>query len=187
MSLPPSPKPGRSAGVLLYRRIRQAEIPVAGVPATGASTGTPATTGFAIQVYLVHPGGPYFQNKDVWGIAKGLIEDGEDEVTAARREFSEETGFPAPRDLSELGTVTTHRGKVIHAFAGEWTHPGDPPEVNSNTCPVEWPRGSGTWIDIPEVDDGRFFDLEEARGKMHGCQDEFLDRLVDQLGGVSTE
>jgi predicted NUDIX family NTP pyrophosphohydrolase len=174
MNPPPNTKPGRSAGVLLYRRVSE--------PSEAR-----ANPGSVIQVYLVHPGGPYFRNKDVWGIAKGLIEDGENEITAARREFSEETGFQAPSELIDLGTVTTHRGKVIRAYAGEWTLPGDPPPVISNTCAVEWPRGSGTWIDIPEVDDGRFFGLEEAHRRMHGCQNELLERLADRLNGARVE
>ena len=137
-----------------------------------------------LEVYLVHPGGPYFRSKDIWGIAKGLVEDGENEETAARREFLEETGFEPPDVLTNLGTVTTHRGKVIHAFAGEWAGPDDPPEVVSNTCPVQWPPGSGTWIEIPEVDDGRFFPLETARQKMHAGQELLLVRLLELVGGA---
>jgi len=170
--LPPGAKPGRSAGVLLYRWV---------TPGTKSPIANSSPT---LHVYLVHPGGPYFRNKDVWGIAKGLIETDEDVVAAARREFQEETGFDAPEELVDLGTVTTHRGKMIHAFAGEWPYDGDPPPVASNTCPVEWPPDSGTWIDIPEVDDGRFFPLDEARGKMHGCQGELVDRLIDLLNIV---
>jgi predicted NUDIX family NTP pyrophosphohydrolase len=170
MRLPPGTPPGRSAGILLYRRINGA-----------------ANHDRALEVYLVHPGGPYFRNKDFWGIAKGLIEDDENEETAARREFSEETGFQSPTDLVDLGTVTTHHGKVIHAFAGEWAGPGDPPPVVSNTCPVQWPPKSGTWIDIPEVDEGRFFSSDEARGKMGECQGELVDRLVDQLDRIAAE
>ena len=164
MKLPPGAKPGRSAGVLLYRWAESVRV-------------------HALEVYLVHPGGPYFRNKDngCWGIAKGLIEDGEDEETTARREFTEETGFAPPVDLHDLGTVTTGRGKVIRAFAGEWTDSGDPPAVASNTCPAEWPPKSGKFIDIPEVDDGRFYSLETARTRMNGCQAELLDRLVDRL------
>ncbi len=167
MRLPPGVNPGRSAGVLLYRW--------QGPGPDGSAAGT-------LQVYLVHPGGPYFRNKDHWGIAKGLIEDGEDEIAAARREFVEETGFDPPEELMDLGFVTTRRGKVIHAFAGEWTDPTDPPAVVSNTCPVQWPPKSGVIIDIPEVDEGLFYSLETARTKMAGCQGEFLDRLVDRLG-----
>ncbi|MCK4516546.1 MAG: NUDIX domain-containing protein [Spirochaetaceae bacterium] len=168
MNLPAGVKPGRSAGVLLYRWTDfgpQSSVPV-------------------LEVYLVHPGGPYFHNKDAgyWGIAKGLIEDGEDEEATARREFAEETGFEPPAELTDLGTVTTYRGKVIHAFCGEWTDPADPPVVVSNTCPVQWPPKSGKWIDIPEVDEGRFYSLKAARAKMAGGQQELLDRLVDRLG-----
>lgn len=171
MHMPPGAKPGRSAGVLLYRWIRNKPEPDTGSddPAHG------------LEVYLVHPGGPYFRNKDVWGMAKGLIEKDENEEIAARREFEEETGFDAPADLIDLGTVKTRHGKVIHAFAGEWDREDDPPPVQSNTCPVQWPPRSGTWIDIPEVDEGRFFPLEEARSKMHGCQGELLDRLGDRI------
>ncbi len=167
MRLPPGAKPGRSAGVLLYRW-------------TDAG---PESADPALEVYLVHPGGPYFRNKDAgyWGIAKGLIEDGEDEEATARREFTEETGFEPPAGLRDLGTVTTYRGKVIHAFYGEWTDPADPPAVDSNTCPVEWPPKSGRSIDIPEVDEGKFYSLEAARAKMSEGQQELLERLVDRL------
>lgn len=153
----------RSAGILLFRR-------------ESSRTG-------GLEVYLVHPGGPYFAGKDAWGIAKGLIEDGENEKTAARREFAEETGFESPKTLLDLGTVRTHRGKVIHGFAARWDQPGDPPPVRSNTCPVQWPPHSGAWIDIPEVDEGRFFPIDEIRHRMHGCQSEFLERLERELAG----
>ncbi len=168
MNLPAGVKPSRSAGVLLYRW--QDPGP------DGSAAGT-------LEVYLVHPGGPYFRNKDAgyWGIAKGLIENGENEEAAARREFVEETGFEPPARLIELGTVTTPRGKVIHAFVGEWTNPADPPAVVSNTCAVEWPPKSGKSIDIPEVDDGRFFSLDAARKRMNRCQGELLGRLADRL------
>lgn len=158
-------RPGRSAGILLYRRV-------------GSGDG-------ALEVYLVHPGGPYFRDKDegYWGIAKGLLENGEAAEIAARREFAEETGLTPPQDLFELGTVTNHRGKVIHGFAGEWTHSGNPPPVISNTCEVEWPRRSGTVITVPEVDEGHFFAMSAARRKINGCQREFLDRLTARLHG----
>jgi len=179
----------RSAGILLYRfawggndtRHNGAEIEDPGrIDPIAEGTDGRHTAG-DLQVYLVHPGGPYFTGKDVWGIAKGLIEDGEDERSAARREFTEETGIDAPTDLTDLGTVTTHRGKVIHGFAGLWPHGDDPPPVRSNTCPVQWPPHSGIWIDVPEVDEGRFFAIDEIRERMHGCQSEFLDRLEELL------
>jgi len=161
--------------VLLYRWVVHGASLESGVP--------------ALEVYIVHPGGPYFRHKDdgYWGIPKGLLENGENEEAAARREFAEETGFDTPADLRDLGTVTTHRGKVIHAFYGEWTDPADPPAVISNTCPVQWPPRSGRWIDIPEVDAGGFYSLEMARGKMNGCQGELLGRLMDRLEGEPAE
>jgi predicted NUDIX family NTP pyrophosphohydrolase len=152
-----------SAGVLMYR-----------------TTGPDGD----LQVYIVHSGGPYFQaHRDrFWGIPKGLTDGPEPVQDAAIREFREETGFEPPDGLVDLGETTGRHGKVIRCFAARWTESSDPPEVNSNTCMVEWPPNSGTEIEIPEVDEGRFVGMAQARKMMGHAQRVFLDRLRDYLG-----
>ena len=136
-----------------------------------------------LEVYIVHSGGPYFApyRDRFWGVPKGLVTDGESFHDAAVREFTEETGFGPPTPEFDLGSVRGRRGKTIHCFSAFWDLPDDPPDVNSNTCMVEWPPASGTHIEIPEVDEGRFVTLERARAWMGHAQREFLDRLVDAL------
>ena len=147
-----------SGGVLMYR-VRNGEI----------------------EVYLAHPGGPFFRNRHEghWGIPKGLLEDTEDERAAAAREFEEETGFAPPEPLVDLGRITQRGGKVVHGFAARWEERADPPPVKSNTCPVEWPPRSGKMIDIPEIDEARFLSLDEARRLMIEQQFELVERLRD--------
>ena len=136
-----------------------------------------------LEVYLVHSGGPYFERERTryWGIPKGIVEEGETPEAAARREFTEETGFPAPVSLIDLGSVTTRHGRMIQTYAGEWAQPGVPPDVKSNTCVVEWPANSGVRIDVPEVDEGRFFPIETARESLGNAQAAFLGRLLEAL------
>lgn len=143
--------------------------------------------GGGLEVFLVHPGGPYFRKRDEgwWSLPKGVIEEGEDPLERARREFEEETGRSVEdcgggAELLDLGEVTQKSGKVVHAwaFAGDW--PEDR-EVASNTFELEWPPRSGRRQEFPEVDQGRFFDLEEARAKINRAQAAFLDRLLDHL------
>ena len=132
-----------------------------------------------IKVFLVHPGGPFFMNKDdgFWGIPKGLIEGEEIHLEAAEREFEEETGIHPSGNFIPLGDITQKGGKVVFAWAFEV--PGDDPvKINSNTCEVEWPPKSGKTITIPEVDKGEFFTIDEARIKMNPSQHDFLDRLL---------
>ena len=96
-----------------------------------------------IEIFLVHPGGPFWARKDVgaWSIAKGLFEPDEEPVAAARREFQEETGFEPEGELIELEPVRQPGGKLVHAWAmrGDF----DPAQLRSNTFTMEWPRGSG--------------------------------------------
>lgn len=155
----------RSAGVLMYRL----------KPGDGPDR---------LQVYLAHPGGPFFKKKNegYWGIPKGLVEGSEDEATAALREFEEETGFPAPEPLHDLGTVTLKSGKVVHAFASRWPDDDDPPKPWSNTFHMEWPPRSGRTVKVPEIDAARFFSLEDARGLINEQQRELLHRLVRAVG-----
>ena len=134
------------------------------------------------QVLLVHPGGPFWAGKDrgAWSIPKGLPDGDEPELETARREFREETGFEVDGKFLELGTLRQASGKTIHVWALE----GDL-DVNrmcSNTFTLEWPRHSGTYHEYPEIDEGGWFALAEAREKINAGQVEFLDRLLEQLG-----
>ena len=135
--------------------------------------------GGAIELLLVHPGGPYFRNKDdgAWTIPKGLVNPGEDLLAAACREFEEETGVPV-RDatFTPLGHVRQKGGKVVHAwaFAGDC----DPEAIRSNTYEVEWPPRSGRRQVFPEVDRAGFFDPDTARRKLLPAQSPFVDRAL---------
>ena len=139
--------------------------------------------GNAVEVFLVHPGGPYWAKKDkgAWTIPKGEYDEGEDALAAARREFEEETGFEAAGEMHELGTVKQKSGKVIRAwaFAGNC----DPAQMKSNTCEIEWPPRTGRYITIPEVDAGRWFGLEEARTSIREEQRALLDALNRLVAG----
>lgn len=137
-----------------------------------------------LEVFLVHPGGPFWAKKDrgAWGIPKGEVEAGEEMLKAAVREFGEETGFVALEPFVELGSVRQAGGKVVTAwgFAGDC----EPAELRSNVCEVEWPPRSGRRMEIPEVDRGAWFGVEEARGWMREAQWPFLERLVLAVGGA---
>jgi predicted NUDIX family NTP pyrophosphohydrolase len=136
-----------------------------------------------LEVFLVHPGGPFFARKDLgsWGIPKGELDDEEDELAAARREFSEETGFVVPPDalLLELKPVRLRSGKHVHAWAVE--HDVDPAELVSNTADISWPPRSGRIMQIPEVDRGEWFDLPAARDKIAPAQWPLVEELIGQL------
>jgi predicted NUDIX family NTP pyrophosphohydrolase len=149
--------PKRSAGLLMYRRRNS-----------------------TLEVFLVHPGGPFWAKKDagVWSIPKGEYLDHEDPLAAAQREFKEETGFDSSSPLLELGAVKQSSGKIVSAwaFAGDC----DPQKLRSNTFTVEWPPRSGRKIEVPEVDRGNWYSIEEARSKLLASQHPFLDRLLAQ-------
>jgi predicted NUDIX family NTP pyrophosphohydrolase len=134
----------------------------------------------ALEVLLAHPGGPLFRHKDDghWSIPKGEPEDGEDLLTAARRETREEVGVEVAGPLVPLGSITQRGGKVVHAWAAAGDLPDGAP-VPSNTFEMEWPPGSGRVAEFPEVDRARFFRLEEARGKVKEAQWPLLERLRD--------
>lgn len=149
-----------SAGLLMYRR---------------CETG--------LEVFLVHPGGPYFQNKDegFWGVPKGLLKEEEDELGAAIREFEEETGIRPEGKYLPLGEVVQRSGKRVHAwaFAGDW----DPADgIESNEILVEWPPRSGQQIRVPEVDEAAFYPVAVAREKISKRQIPFIDRLEEHVG-----
>ena len=138
----------------------------------------------ALEVFLIHPGGPFFAKKDLgaWSIPKGLVDPGEDAQAAAVREFSEEVGLPVTGELHELGSVTQKGGKQVWA----WAFAGDAPSgyvPSSNTFELEWPPRSGKKRSFPEVDRAEFFSLEVARTKLLAAQLPFLDRLREFLEG----
>ena len=146
--------PNVSAGLLLFRR----------------------TAGLSL--FLAHPGGPFWRDRDVgaWTIPKGVVEDGEDLLDAARREFHEETGVVAREPFIPLGSIRQKAGKVVHAWA--WEGDADPALVTSNDMRTEWPRGSGHWLVFPEIDRCAWFDPSAARERMNPAQAEFIDRLI---------
>ena len=139
--------PKHSAGILLYRRR-------AGV----------------VEVFLVHPGGPFWVRKEAgaWSIPKGEFEPGEDPLEAAKREFKEETGVTIEGTFTPLEPVRQRGGKVVHAFAVEGDC--DASAIVSNTFEMEWPRGSGKKRTFPEVDRAGWFSIEEAMEKINEGQ-----------------
>jgi len=138
-----------------------------------------------LQVFVAHPGGPFFAAKDDghWTIPKGEVEPGEDLLATAIREVAEETGIkvdPASNFIA-LGTVRQKGGKVVHAWAVE-KDLDDTRPVQSNLLTMEWPPGSGRMLEFPEVDRAQFFPVAEAKRKLKAAQAELVDRLVEQLG-----
>ncbi|MBN9506808.1 MAG: NUDIX domain-containing protein [Altererythrobacter sp.] len=136
----------------------------------------------ALEVLLVHPGGPYWQRKDrgAWQIPKGEIEPGEDPETAARRETEEELGVALAGALRPLGDVRQAGGKWVTAFTLEQDL--DPAAIRSNMFEIEWPPRSGTLQSFPEVSAARWLAVEEARRIMLPSQCPFLYRLVALVG-----
>jgi len=130
-----------------------------------------------IDVLLVHPGGPFWRNRDLgaWSIPKGELEDGEDPETAARREFAEELGTEATGPLRPLGQVRQRGGKIVLAYALEGNL--DAGTVRSNEIAIEWPPRSGRTLYVPEIDRAAWFALPLARTKILASQQAFLDRL----------
>lgn len=134
-----------------------------------------------LEVMLVHPGGPFWKNKDlgVWSIPKGEFTD-EDALDAARREFKEETSFDVPDGpVINLEPVKQNRGKTVIAFAVEGNI--DAAAVKSNTFKMEWPPKSGKWMSIPEVDKAAWFTPETAKQKILGGQQPLIDQLLSLL------
>jgi predicted NUDIX family NTP pyrophosphohydrolase len=136
-----------------------------------------------VEVLLVHPGGPFFRNKDLgaWTIPKGLPEPGEELRAAAIREFTEETGLPVREPLHPLGEIRQKGGKVVHA----WAFAGDPLpagfQPRSNSFEIEWPPRSGRRQSFPEVDRAELFPLDAARARINPAQLPFLERLASAL------
>lgn len=133
-----------------------------------------------LHVFLAHPGGPFFRRKDAgyWTIPKGELEDGEDLLAAAQREFTEETGIQSCPPYLSLGSIRQKGGKVVHAwaFAGEWN--GD---LRSNHFEMEWPPRSGKTIRVPEVDRAQFFPVDRAKVMIKRTQVPLIDRLLGKL------
>jgi len=150
--------PLRSAGIMAFRR-----------------------TNDGLEVLLVHPGGPFWAGKDVaaWSIPKGLCEPDEELEAAARREFSEETGFPVAGTLVPLGDYKQTGGKIVSAFALEGDF--DTAAVRSNSFELEWPPRSGRTATFPEVDRAEWFGPEAAREKLLKGQIAILDALLAHL------
>jgi predicted NUDIX family NTP pyrophosphohydrolase len=145
--------------------------------------------GGGVEVFLVHPGGPYFARKDLgaWSLPKGEVEEGEIPLEVARREFAEETGqtveacaTTAHAEWISLGSVVQANGKTVEAWAFEGSWPAGA-VLQSNLCTVEWPPRSGRRQEFPEVDRGEFFDVERAREKLNPAQVALLDRLLQVL------
>jgi predicted NUDIX family NTP pyrophosphohydrolase len=151
--------PKESAGLLLFRR-RAGEL----------------------EVFLVHPGGPFWAKKDqaAWSIPKGEFSSGEEPLAAAKREFAEETGFTPGGAYRALGSHKQPGGKIVHAWAVEADC--DPAAIRSNTFTMEWPPRSGRKQEFPEIDRAAWFPLAAAREKIHKGQVAVLDafaRIVD--------
>jgi predicted NUDIX family NTP pyrophosphohydrolase len=142
-----------SAGIALYRRVRD-----------------------SIEIFLVHPGGPFWKNKDdgAWTFPKGEYKEGEEPLAAARREFREETGFEVDGEPIDLGSVE-QSAKVVRLWAVEGDC--DASAVRSNTFFKEWPPKSGRQQEFPEVDRAGWFSPDEARRKLLAAQVPFVDRL----------
>ena len=143
-----------SAGLLLFRR-----------------------SGKGLEVFLAHPGGPFWSGRDLgaWTVPKGLVEDGEDPLATAVREFEEEKDIRPEEPFLPLGSVRQKAGKLVHAWA--WEGEADPRQVRSNSMRTEWPRGSGRWLTFPEVDRCEWFDARSARHKINPAQARLIDRL----------
>jgi predicted NUDIX family NTP pyrophosphohydrolase len=136
-----------------------------------------------LEVFLVHPGGPFWANKDAhaWSVAKGEVERDEDLLDAAHREFLEETGLALAGPVTALDPVRQPTGKLVHVWAIE-ADP-DPSAIQSNSFPLEWPPRSGQVRQFPEVDRAAWFDIAEAEGKIHKGQIAILQDLDRKLGG----
>ena len=134
-----------------------------------------------LEVFLVHPGGPFWAKKDAgaWSIPKGEFIEGEEPLDAARREFEEETGFTADGDFTELKPLKQPSGKIIYAWAlkGDCDASG----IRSNTFSMEWPPRSGQQQEFPEVDRGGWFDVDAAKAKLLKGQIGFLEQLEQEI------
>lgn len=134
------------------------------------------------EFFLVHPGEPFFTNKDKgwWTIPKGLPEENEELSDAAKREFEEETGIKPKGEFIPLGSVKQKGGKTVHCWAFEGNLP-EGWELKCNSFKIQWPPKSGKWQDCPEVDKAQFFNFDEALAHINVAQQLFITRLVEYL------
>jgi predicted NUDIX family NTP pyrophosphohydrolase len=134
-----------------------------------------------MEVFLVHPGGPFWRGKDLgaWSIPKGEIDAGEDPLAAARRELTEETGVAVEGDFIALAPVRQKGGKIVVAWAIEADC--DASAITSISFSMEWPPKSGKLHDFPEVDKAAWFALPEARKRINSAQAAFLDELEKRI------
>ena len=148
----------KSAGILLYRIVNKQP-----------------------EVLLVHPGGPFFKNKDEgsWSVPKGEFNDDEDALDAAKREFKEETGFSCSGNFLPLAPVKLKSGKTVYAWALEQDI--DTSKIKSNEFEIEWPPKSGRQQRFPEIDKARWFSAAEAKLKINAAQAAFIDELIVYL------
>jgi predicted NUDIX family NTP pyrophosphohydrolase len=155
--------PVNSAGLVVYRR-----------------------RGGALEVFLVHPGGPFWVKKDyrAWSIPKGEVAKGENALDAALREFTEETGQTIAGEFRPLSPVKQASGKIVHAWAVEGDVDAD--NIVSDDFELEWPPRSGTIRRFPEVDRGGWFDLDDAKKRVHAGLVPLLDELTRSLGVPGT-
>ena len=134
-----------------------------------------------LEIFLVHPGGPFWARKDMgaWSIPKGEFSESEDPLEAAQREFREETGHEIEGPFLPLKPIQQKGGKIVHAWAVQGDV--DSERIQSNTFTMEWPKGSGRQKEFPEVDRAEWFEVEEARRRILPAQAGFLDELIDRL------
>jgi predicted NUDIX family NTP pyrophosphohydrolase len=139
--------------------------------------------GSRLEVFLAHPGGPFWVNRDAgaWTIPKGTLNPGESPLEAACREFEEETGIKPQPPFFPLGSIRQKAGKTVHAWA--WEGNADPRLVKSNVMKLEWPRKSGRWLTFPEVDRCNWFTAEAAKERILASQIELITRLESLLQG----
>jgi predicted NUDIX family NTP pyrophosphohydrolase len=148
----------KSAGILLYRQ-----------------------AGSGYELFLVHPGGPFWKNKDegAWSIPKGEFTEQENALAAARREFKEETGFSCHGKFIELSPAKLKSGKLVYAWALEKDI--EPASIKSNQFEMEWPPKSGKQQSFPEIDRAAWFDPLAAKQKINQSQAAFIDELLFKL------
>lgn len=151
----------KSAGILLYRTSKK-----------------------ILEVFLVHPGGPFWKNKDAgaWSIPKGEFDDNEKPLDAAIREMQEETGISLKGDFIELTPIKQKSGKLVFAFAKNFDL--DPSQIKSNEFEMEWPPKSGKKKMFPEIDRADWFDIKTAKEKINQAQAELIAELQKELKNV---
>lgn len=134
-----------------------------------------------LEIFLVHPGGPYWTKKDTgaWSMPKGELEEDENPLEAAKREFAEETGFAIDGEFHQLDPLKQRSGKIVHAWAVEADC--DAARVRSNLFSLEWPPKSGRMQKFPEVDRAQWFSVPEARKRIITGQTGFIDQLISIL------